>query len=147
MLRRFIMFSCGILIAISLVTTPVAPINWLQKETNAAKFYCKKGVEPMKKAALCYAALSLTSVITSQISKIGGKSYYNDDYERYVHIPGPLKHIMPSEYDRSQLVHYLKAVPWTIGFLGILGYINNKWEKQKEKRKRNSSNFFFTRQH
>ena len=72
MSRRFVMLSisCGILIAIPLVTIPIAPINWLQKGTNATKFYCKKGVEPMKKAALCYAALSLTSEITSQISKI-----------------------------------------------------------------------------
>lgn len=133
MSHRLIMFSigCGILVTIPLVTTPIAPINWLRQGANAAQFYCKKGIEPMKKAALCYAALSLTAEITTQLSKIGGKSYYDEDYDRHIHIPGPLEHIMPSEFDRSRLGHYLKAVPWTIGFLGILGYISDKWAKRK----------------
>jgi hypothetical protein len=120
---------CGILIAFPLVTTPTAPINWLQQGANSAKSYFEKGIEPMKKVALCYAALTLTARITSEISKIGRKTYADGHFRTYTQ--SPLEHIMPSQNDRNLWKYYLKAVPWTIGFTSILGYICDRWGKRK----------------
>ena len=142
MMHRLVMLSigCGILITIPLATTPVAPINWLKKKASTARFYCEKGFEPMKNLILFYLAVKCTAYITNEISQIGDKT----NRQGHVTRPSPLKYIMPSNHDKNLQINYLKAIPWTIGFLGILGYIDNKWEKRKEKLKRNYCNFFFT---
>jgi hypothetical protein len=127
--------GCGILIALPLVITPSAPINWLKKKANTALFYCKKGVKPMKYAILGYLALKCTARITRNI--LESEIPYRE--KNFEDIPG-LKHIMPSNDDKNIQIHYLKAIPWAIGSLYILGYIRHKCEKRKEKG--NSSNFF-----
>lgn len=141
MTHRLVMLSCGILIAIPLVTTPVAPINWLKKKVSTAKVYCEKGFEPMKNLILFYLAVKYTARTTRKILEI--EIPYRET--SLAKNPSLLDYIMPSNHDKNLQIHYLKAIPWTIGFLGILGYINDKWEKRKKKRKKNNGSFFFTR--
>jgi hypothetical protein len=144
MKHRLTMLSigCGILIAIPLSTTTAAPINWLKDKANTFLFYCKKGAEPMKYTILGFLAIKSTACITRHMLEI--KIPYTEKTLDEIPV---IKHTMPSykDFDRNtdydKPIHHLKAIPWTIGFLFILGYAHNKWEKRKENKKRSS--FFY----